>query len=77
MDVFVVSGDILWGSATVTYLKPNLGNSVWEATSITAVTDETQVYFDITVTYSSEEASNSLEKKQCFFWENIRSPKIS
>ena len=34
---------------SVTNLEPNLSNNVSEATSVTAVTGETQVYFDITV----------------------------
>ena len=52
---------------SVTNLEPNLSNNVSEATSVTAVTGETQVYFDITVTNSPKKADNSFEKNNVSF----------
>ena len=43
----------------VSNLEPNLSNDVSEATSITAVNDETQISFDTIVINSPEEANNS------------------
>lgn len=56
------TNEIIINDNPVTNLEPNLSYNVSEATSIIAVTDETQVYFDTTVTNLPEAANNSLEK---------------
>lgn len=57
----------------VTNLEPNLSNTVSEATSIKAVTNETWVYFDIIVTSSPGEDDYSLEKSNTFLRKILKS----